>query len=185
MTAASNKYKSIQETCRVTCWLWRRIGLIERCREKSWKAERGKQRRADAYGCNGGSSFSNFLLVVTILHTQRENERMDFDTLLFLEIDCFNLEVNKHHACLQHPNPELLEIGTLQLPPTGKPRLGFQNSYFYVLAISILLKQNMWSPAPNCLLKAAFVESKLILKERLIPLWRQVQLCDRRWKRVN
>lgn len=95
------------------------------------------------YVLTGGSSFSKILMIVTILHIHCENERMASITLLFVEINCFNLEVNKHHACSQHPNPELLEIGTLELPPTGKPRLGFQNSYFYVLASFILLKQNI------------------------------------------
>lgn len=131
------------------------------------------------YLCLQWWQFSKILLIVTILHTQCENERMASITLLFLEIDCFNLEVNKHHACSQHPNPELLEIGTLELPPTGKPRLGFQNSYFYVLAISILLKQYMvFHPPPNCLQKDAFVERKLILKKKVEPIMKaSAALC--------
>lgn len=105
MTAVSNKYKSVQETCGVPCWLWRRIGLIERCREKSWKSEQDKQRRGGTYGCNGGRSLGRVLLIVTILHTRCKNEGVASVTLLCLEIDYFNLEVNKHHACSQHPNP--------------------------------------------------------------------------------
>jgi len=130
------------------------------------------------------SSFNKVLLIVTLSHTRCETERMVSVTLLFLEIDCFNLEVNKHHACSQHPNPELLETGTLELPPTGKPRLGFQNSYFYVLASSILLKQNMWFFSPNWLLKAAFVEGELMLKAKLYSimkasaaLWQELKIC--------
>lgn len=121
-----------------------------------------------SYGCPGGSSLSEVSLIVTIFHTQCETERTASVPPLRLEIDCFNLEVNKHHACSQHPNPELLEIGTLELPPTGKPRLGFPNSYFYVLASSILLKHNLGCFFPsNWSLKAAFVKGKLILKGRL------------------
>lgn len=107
------------------------MGLIERYSGKNGKVEK-KQRTGGTFGymafccskicyvCTGGWQF-RALLIVTILCTQCETEKKPASiTLLFLEIDCFNLEVNKHHACSQHPNPELLEIGTLELPPTGK-----------------------------------------------------------------
>lgn len=85
------------------------------------------------YGCTGGSSDSEALLIAAVGHTRCKTKRMASLNLLFLEADCFNLEVNKHHACSQHPNPELLETGTLTLPPTGNQRLDCQNSSLLVL----------------------------------------------------
>lgn len=151
--------------------------LIERCSEQG--SESDKHRRGGTFGlrhCPAPKHLTaalwqfirwSFTDCYCFPHTVW-NWKKGLRSPLRLEIDCFNLEVNKHHACSQHPNPELLEIGTLRLPPTGKPRLGFPNSYFYVLASSILLKHNMGCFFPsNWSLKAAFVKGQLILKGRL------------------